>query len=78
MTALADQLAALGKYPSATVADLAITAGQVVRDANGQVRCAGSPTPVQADVPAASQVAALTLLPGGAAPPHKGSGNNKW
>jgi hypothetical protein len=78
MTALADQLAAQGKYPSAAVADLAITAGQVRRDANGQIRCAGSTTAVVANVSAESQVAALTLNPGGIAVPAKGQGNNKW
>jgi len=78
MTALGEQLAALGKYPSATVADLAITAGQVVRDANGQVRCSGTPTAIQADAASASQVSGLTLNPGGNAIPAKGQGNNKW
>lgn len=78
MTALAEQLAAQGKYPSATIADLAITAGQVVRDANGQIRCAGCSTAIQADIASNGQVAALTLLPGGTAISHKGSGNNKW
>lgn len=78
MTALADQLAALGKYPSPAIADLAITAGQVVRDGNGQVRCAGSSNAIVADVAANGQVAALTALPGGNSPPTKGSGNNKW
>jgi hypothetical protein len=78
VTALAEQLVAGGRFPSVTVADAAITAGQVFRDANGQVRCAGSATPIQADQPSVAQVPALTLNPGGAAPPHKGTGNNKW
>lgn len=78
MTALGDQLAALGKFPSTAIADLAITAGQVVRDSNGQVRCAGSSTAIQPNPETVSTVNSLTLQPGGTAPPQKGSGNNKW
>jgi hypothetical protein len=78
MTALAEQLTALGYYNTTTIADLAITAGQVYRDSNGYVRCAGSTTAVVANVAAESQVAALTLNPGGNAVPAKGQGNNKW
>jgi hypothetical protein len=75
MTALAEQLTANGIFPSVTVADLAISAGQAYRDGNGQVRCAGSPVAVQADVRAASQVAGLVLM---TTPPHRGNGANKW
>lgn len=78
MTALAEQLTALGKYPTTAIADLAITAGQVQRDANGQIRCAGCTTALQADIASNGQVAALTLLPSGTAQAAKGSGNNKW
>lgn len=78
MTALADQLVANGRFANVTIADAAITAGQVFRDSNGQIRCAGVATPIVADVAATSQVAALTVVPGGYAPPKKGQGNNKW
>ena len=78
MTALAEQLAALGKYPTTAIADLAITAGQVQKDSNGQVRCAGCSTAVQADVASTAGAAALTAYQGNGAPGHKGSGANKW
>ena len=78
MTALAEQLVANGRFPSVAVADAAITAGQVFRDANGQVRCAGVATPIQADQPSSAQVPGLTLNPGGFAPLKKGTGNYKW
>lgn len=78
MTALGEQLAASGYFPSTTVADLAITAGQVVRDSNGQIRVTGSSTPIEANVQTKATRDTLTLLPGGDAPPKKGSGANKW
>jgi hypothetical protein len=76
MTALADQITGLGYYPSSVIADLAITAGQVYKDGNSQIRVAGSATAIQPAVDAAGQVAALTVVQ--TAPGHKGSGNNKW
>jgi hypothetical protein len=78
MTALGEQLAASGYFPNTTTADLAITAGQVVRDSNGQIRVAGSSTAIEANVQTKGTRDTLTLLPGGDAPPKKGSGNNKW
>lgn len=78
MTALAEQLTALGYYGSTAIADLAITAGQVYRGSNGGVHCAGSCTVVQADIRSAAQVAGLTLLPGNFAAPARGQGANQW
>lgn len=77
MTALADQLTAIGEFATAAIADLAITAGQVYKDGNGQVRCAGSPRAIVADIASTSQVSSLTATVGGEGK-HKGSGNNKW
>lgn len=77
MTALADQLCAYGIFPNPTVADAAITAGQVYKDGNGQVRVAGCRRAVVADITAASQVTSLTSEPGGHTK-TKGSGSNKW
>jgi hypothetical protein len=78
MTALAEQLTALGYYNTTAIADLAITAGQVYRDSNGYVRCAGSNNQVQADVASTGQVAGLTLLPAYAAAVARGTSTNKW
>lgn len=78
MTALGEQLAALGKFTTVAIADAAITAGQVVVDDNNQVRCAGSVTAIVADVRSAGQLASMTKLPGGFAVPKKGVGNAKW
>ena len=61
MTALAEQLAADGYFPSTAVADSAITAGQVYKDGNNQVRVLGAGCAVVArSYDAESQVASLT------------------
>ena len=78
MTALAQQLCDDGLYPNVTAADAAITNGQVYKDDNGQIRCAGSPRPVVAGVDAAGQVASVTLNAGGATKHRGGSTNSKW
>lgn len=78
MTALAQQLCDDGYFQNVTAADAAITNGQVYKDDNGQIRVAGSSTPVVAGVDAASQVSSATLAAGGATKHRGGSANAKW
>lgn len=80
MTALADQLAADGYFMTTAIADLAITAGQVHRDGNSQVRVAGRSAAIVADQlsGAATQVAALPLRDQMTPSIARGTGANKW
>ena len=78
MTALAEQLAALGIYNSVALADVCITSGEVYRDSNSQIRCSGHDVAIMADYKtgSATQVAALTLYQGGNRPERGKTANH--
>ncbi len=75
MTALAEQLSADGYFMTTAIADSAITAGQVYRDGNSQVRVCGHSSAVVAGVlsGASSQVAGLNLRDNVTSPLERGT-----
>lgn len=71
MTALGKKCAEVGWYPSETVADAAITAGDVYKDANGDIRANGRSGKITEGAITRTQVDASSLTKHSVPPPKQ-------